>query len=100
VLRLVTRLCHERGGVRTSSPRPQRPVAKAGPNRDWVLLPGNSRRLWRHVLERQPELRAWSDASPHTVAAPGTGRLGVVTAGPRAATTARSRASSTPRRRT
>ena len=86
VVRLVTRLCHERGAVRLGPPCPQRPIRKAGPNRDWVLLPGNSRRLWRGLIEQEPEVRAWSEASQHNdplreaIPEQAAG-LGVITAG-------------------
>jgi indolepyruvate ferredoxin oxidoreductase alpha subunit len=81
VVRLVTRVCHERAAVQTAPAEPPKPLAKAGPRQDWVLLPNNARRLWRELLELQPALLQWSESSPHNTVTAGTGTLGVVTTG-------------------
>lgn len=81
VLRLVTRLCHERASVQVREAQPQKPMQKAGPRQDWVLLPANARRLWGELLAEQPALRAYSEESPHNFRRPGTGKLGVVSTG-------------------
>ena len=81
LVRLVTRLCHERSGVARDPVRPQNAIKKAGPLADWTLLPANSRRLWRGLLDQADELMAHSEASPFNRQLPGSGRRGVITAG-------------------
>lgn len=61
VVRLVTRLAHSRAAVRVGDPRPENPVAKAPALASWTLLPGNARRQWRALLDRLPEVQAWSE---------------------------------------
>lgn len=81
VVRLVTRMCHERAVVRTREPRPQNELKKAGPRQDWVLLPANARRLWNELLAEQPAMRAMSEESPFNTVTPGEGRFGVISTG-------------------
>ncbi|MBM4061950.1 MAG: indolepyruvate ferredoxin oxidoreductase [Planctomycetes bacterium] len=81
VVRLVTRLCHERARVQTRAAEPQKPLQKAGPRQDWVLLPANAKRLWSQLLAEQPAMRQASESSPHNVLREGAGRLGVLTTG-------------------
>ncbi|MCC6671559.1 MAG: indolepyruvate ferredoxin oxidoreductase [Planctomycetes bacterium] len=81
VLRLVTRLCHERARVRVRPAEPPKPLHKAGPRQDWVLLPANARRLFDGLLAEQPELRAASERSPYNRRTGGAGRRGVLTTG-------------------
>jgi indolepyruvate ferredoxin oxidoreductase alpha subunit len=81
LVRLVTRLCHERAGVARAEARPQNELKKAGPLMDWTLLPANSRRLWRGMLEQAGEIAARSEGSPFNTRTPGHGRLGVITSG-------------------
>jgi indolepyruvate ferredoxin oxidoreductase alpha subunit len=60
VLRLVTRLAHSRTAVTVGEPRPENPIRRAPCPASWILLPGNARRQWRELVERQPEMAAWS----------------------------------------
>jgi indolepyruvate ferredoxin oxidoreductase, alpha subunit len=83
MLRLVTRIAHGRAPVTTSPRRPQRGVGGGARPDDWILLPGNARRLWRGLLDTQAALVEWSDRSAHTTLeiSPDDRGLGVVTAG-------------------
>lgn len=81
LVRLVTRLCHERSMVRTAPPEPPKPLHKAGPRQDWVLLPANARRLWGELLALQDEMRLANEASAHNRRTDGAGRRGVLTTG-------------------
>jgi indolepyruvate ferredoxin oxidoreductase alpha subunit len=84
VLRLVTRLAHSRTVVSTSEPRPENPVSKApDAASSWILMPHIARRRWHALLERQKEMAAWSESSPHnTLLLNGRRRdLGVITTG-------------------
>ncbi len=83
MLRLVTRLCHSRALVETGERRAQNPLSKAARHADWTLLPANSRRLWRGLLDAQDEFRRWSEGSAHNVLdlSDDDAGLGVVTTG-------------------
>ena len=65
VVRLVTRLAHSRAVVTIGPQRAENPGGKAPDPASWILLPANARRQWRNLLERQPEMLAWSEASPY-----------------------------------
>jgi indolepyruvate ferredoxin oxidoreductase alpha subunit len=83
MVRLVTRLAHARGIVRTSPRRPENPLHKPQDLTSWILLPSNARRQWRSLLERQQDFRAWSEGSWWNRLAPaeGPGVTAVITTG-------------------
>ena len=83
VLRLVTRLAHSRTSVAVGDPRAENPIRKAPLRASWILLPGNARRQWRELIERQPEFAAWSEnvACNRLSLVPGSRDLGVITTG-------------------
>jgi indolepyruvate ferredoxin oxidoreductase alpha subunit len=62
MLRLVTRLSHSRAAVRPREPRGQNPLS-AGDGKDWTLLPGNARRRFRLLIEKQASLLRFSEGS-------------------------------------
>lgn len=66
LLRLVTRLSHSRTTVEVREGRAENPVRKAPQKHSWILLPGNARRQWASLLERQQALLEWSQSSPWT----------------------------------
>jgi indolepyruvate ferredoxin oxidoreductase alpha subunit len=65
VIRLVTRLAHSRTTVTTGEPRGENPIRRAPLRASWILLPGNARRQWRELVERQAEFASWSERSAH-----------------------------------
>jgi indolepyruvate ferredoxin oxidoreductase alpha subunit len=65
LLRLVTRLAHSRAIVRVGDEREQNPIRKAANWAEWTLLPGNARRQWRSLLERQKDFLAYTERTPH-----------------------------------
>lgn len=83
LVRLVTRLAHCRAPVRTRTAGPVPPVEKPWRREGWVLLPGNARRRWREVLDRQLPLEQEAEDSFHDLLTlqPEECSLGVVTAG-------------------
>ena len=83
LLRLVTRIAHSRSPVTTAPRHEPPPIAKTDDPQDWILIPGNARRLWHGLLALQPELEAWTETSPHTALALSDDDrgLGVITAG-------------------
>lgn len=64
LLRLVTRLAHSRSIVRASQSQAEKPLDKARDPSSWTLLPANARKLWRRLLDLQPELERLSEDSP------------------------------------
>lgn len=83
MVRLVTRLAHCRAPVRTRTAEAAPPVERPWRREGWVLLPGNARRRWREVLDRQLPLEQEGEDSFHDLLTiqPGDRTLGVVTAG-------------------
>lgn len=83
VIRLVTRLAHSRAMVRLGPPRGENPRHKPPDRSSWVLLPVNARRQWRALLDRQPEMLRWSEASGWSGFRPAgaEGRQVILTAG-------------------
>ena len=84
MLRLVTRVAHCRGEVRTEHPRDPNPRTATIDPRGWTLLPAIARVRWRHLLDLQPRMRNWSEErSSDSLALNAVDRsLGVITAGP------------------
>jgi indolepyruvate ferredoxin oxidoreductase, alpha subunit len=66
MIRLVTRLAHSRTVVRTADPIPEKPVDKSPDGASsWILMPHIARKRWRQLLDRQTEIQAYSEGSPH-----------------------------------
>ena len=82
LVRLVTRLAHSRAIVHVSDAREQNPLCKATDWTGWTLLPGNARKQWHALLERQREFRAYSEGCGYNALAL-TARhdLGIITTG-------------------
>lgn len=62
VLRMVTRLAHSRAAVETGDAREQNALNPAD-DRGWVLLPAIARRKYSELIDKQPALLAYSEAS-------------------------------------
>ncbi len=65
LLRVVTRLAHSRAGVQTVTPIAQNPLNPDSERTHWVLLPGNARRQYASLVEKQVQLHALSEKSPY-----------------------------------
>jgi indolepyruvate ferredoxin oxidoreductase alpha subunit len=65
LVRLVTRLAHSRANVRLAEAREENVLRKAADWTGWTLLPGNARRQWHSLLERQKDFQAYSERSAH-----------------------------------
>ncbi|HOG28526.1 MAG TPA: thiamine pyrophosphate-dependent enzyme [Vicinamibacterales bacterium] len=82
MVRLVTRLAHSRGIVRTGDGRGENPSDKRGQAASWILLPANARRRWRALIERQRDIREYTAGSRfNTVEGGPAKRFGVITTG-------------------
>lgn len=81
MIRLVTRLAHSRSDVMVGEPRPANPLAPAHDRRRWTLLPSNARRGYQALLDRQPELRAFSEDAVWNHLHLADRRLGIITTG-------------------
>ena len=81
-MRVVTRLAHSRAGVQTVTPIPQNALNPDNERTHWVLLPGNARRQYASLVEKQPQLMASAEASPYNkVCGEQKATLGVVACG-------------------
>ncbi len=83
LLRLTTRLAHSRANVRCSAPCSGETGVRlpSDPTR-FVLLPGNARRNYRELLDKQEALVEESTASPFNAFLPGEDTsLGILAAG-------------------
>ncbi len=82
LMRVVTRLAHSRAGVQTGK---QLQLKELNPNNDrtnWVLLPGNARRQYASLVEKQPKLQELSQNSPYNkLEDAGMVSLGVIACG-------------------
>jgi indolepyruvate ferredoxin oxidoreductase alpha subunit len=63
MLRLVTRLAHSRAGVQKGRPTMRRSIGRSDNRANWILLPVNARRQWRHLLDLQPLILSYSESS-------------------------------------
>ncbi len=83
VLRLVTRLSHSRTKVELAEPREPNALRKAPQASTWVLLPGNARRQWQALLDRQQAIQAYTEASRWNTLQlnPTRHELGIITTG-------------------
>ena len=87
MIRLVTRLCHSRANVIMEGEDGQLRAAalergtlpRQDPN-DWVLVPVNARRRYRHLLDLQPRLVKDTEISPYNKLRL-AGRRGIITSG-------------------
>lgn len=81
LLRLVTRIAHGRSAVTTAPSHGPRPAHKSASAADWTLLPGNARRLWRALLDRQGEMGDWSERHATLALSSDDRGFGVITTG-------------------
>ena len=83
VLRLVTRLSHSRGVVElVDIPRPQNTLHYPQDEKQWVLMPVNSKVRYRQLLEDLKDFEAASETSPFNRYTPGDDKsLGIIVTG-------------------
>ena len=83
LLRVVTRLAHSRAGVAVGQAQPQNPLHLDNERTHWVLLPGNARRQYASLVEKQPLLLASSEKSPYnkSVLREQKSKLGIIACG-------------------
>ena len=83
LLRVVTRLAHSRAGVAVGRIQPQNPLHLDNERTHWVLLPGNARRQYASLIEKQPLLLASSEKSPYNKSVFGEEKseLGIIACG-------------------
>ena len=82
LMRVVTRLAHSRAGVDTTTPMAQNQLNPDNERAHWVLLPGNARRQYASLVEKQAQLLASAEESPYNkLSATERAPLGVVACG-------------------
>ena len=65
LLRVVTRLAHSRAGVEVSQPVEQNNLNPSDERTHWVLLPGNAKRQYAALVQKQDDLVLRSENSPY-----------------------------------
>lgn len=65
LMRIVTRLAHSRSGVERKPQKPQNPIVFSEDPRRFILLPGNARKRYKMLLERQDDFVKASEESPY-----------------------------------
>ncbi len=65
LMRLVTRLAHSRAGVQIATPIAQKGLDPDSERTHWVLLPGNARRQYSSLVEKQAQLQALAERSTY-----------------------------------
>ncbi len=65
MIRLVTRLAHSRAVVKMSDQRDENKLVKAPNPSSWILLPSNARNQWHDLLNKQNDMREYTEKSDH-----------------------------------
>ena len=81
LVRIVTRLAHSRAAVEVGEPGPQNGLEPDSERTRWVLLPGNAKRQYAALVEKQPDLQLRSEASPYNRCEEEGSPLGVIACG-------------------
>ena len=82
LMRVVTRLAHSRAGVEIATPMAQNQLNPDNERTHWVLLPGNARRQYASLVEKQAQLLKLAEESPYNkLSATERAPLGVVACG-------------------
>lgn len=85
LMRVVTRLAHSRAGVTTKEAISQNSLSPDNERTHWVLLPGNARKQYASLVEKQPQLTNSSEKSPYNslqhATADAKPRLGIIACG-------------------
>ena len=85
LMRVVTRLAHSRAGVTTKEAISQNSLSPDNERTHWVLLPGNARKQYASLVEKQPQLTDSSEKSPYNslqhTTADAKPRLGIIACG-------------------
>ena len=82
LMRTVTRLAHSRAAVEVGEPQAQRVLPPDSERTRWVLLPGNARRQYAALVDKQPALAEnAADSAFNQLELNEKGGLGVIAAG-------------------
>ena len=82
LLRMVTRLAHSRSGVEQKAQQVQNEISFSEDPRQFILLPGNARKRYKVLLERQAEFIEASESSPYNKYIDGPNKkMGIIACG-------------------
>jgi indolepyruvate ferredoxin oxidoreductase alpha subunit len=82
LLRLATRLSHARAAITTRDADLQKPVSKTMEKERWMLLPAFARKNYAALIEKQKEIRKWSEGhSANKLEFSGNSDFAVITSG-------------------
>lgn len=79
---MVTRLAHSRSGVEQKAQQVQNEISFSEDPRQFILLPGNARKRYKVLLERQAEFIEASESSPYNKYIDGPNKkMGIIACG-------------------
>ena len=81
LVRMVTRLAHSRAAVEIGESGPQNPLDPDAERTRWVLLPGNAKRQYASLVDKQPDLLMRAQESPYNRQEGEASPLGVIACG-------------------
>ena len=81
LVRIVTRLAHSRAGVAVGEPAVENALAPDNERTRWVLLPGNAKRQYAALVDKQPELLLRAQDSRWNALEDAGSPLGVIACG-------------------
>lgn len=82
LMRIVTRMAHSRAAVEISEPMAQNGLNPDNQRGHWVLLPGNAKRQYASLIEKQPTIDQAAEQSEYNQLTWGNpGGLGIIAAG-------------------
>ena len=82
LMRIVTRMAHSRAAVEIGESMQQNALNPDNQRTHWVLLPGNAKRQYQSLIDKQPTIDQAAEASAYNSFTPGNpGGLGIIAAG-------------------
>lgn len=82
LIRIVTRLAHSRSGVERKAQQPQNDLSFSEDPSQFILLPGNARKRYKILLQRQSEFIKASENSPYNQYMDGPNKkMGIIACG-------------------
>ena len=82
LMRIVTRMAHSRAAVEVGEPLEQNALNPDNQRTHWVLLPGNAKRQYQSLIDKQPTIDQAAETSAFNSFTPGNpGGLGIIAAG-------------------
>ncbi|MBN1501330.1 MAG: indolepyruvate ferredoxin oxidoreductase [Spirochaetes bacterium] len=81
MIRLVTRLSHSRASITVKKSIPENKGVKAPDVKQWMLLPALARKQWHQLLDKEKEMKTYSESSEWNHLIFNESDTGVITSG-------------------